>query len=189
MNIALYGGKFDPPHVGHLNVALQALKNIPHIDQLWLIPAKTHQWRNVYASGTDRLAMLKTFGQYDKRIKVSDIELQRPRPTITIDTVKEFKKKYPKHTFCWVMGSDNVATFSRWDDYKELQKLVPFWIYPRPGYQIKKLPKNFYAIPNYQTEVKKFSSTGIRKKINQGLAVDHMLTPEVYRYIVKKQLY
>lgn len=189
MDIAIYGGKFDPPHRGHLNVALQVLKKLPNIDELWLIPAKTHQWRDIYVSGKDRLAMLKTYCRYDSRIKICDIELRRRQPTTTIDTVRQLRKLYPKDHFVFVMGSDNVATFHLWNDYRELSRLIKFIIYPRPGFQATKLPKNFFLIPDFQAPKTIFSSSVVRQRLAQGKSVRSFLTPEVAKCIQDRNLY
>lgn len=189
MTIALYGGKFDPPHKGHLNVALQILKKIPDIQELWLIPAKTHQWRDIYASGKDRLAMLKTYQKCNPRIKASDIELKRKKPTTTIDTVRQLQKVYPQHQFFFIMGSDNVPSFDQWHEHKTLAKLIKFLIYPRPGYKTNKLPKYFAIVPGFTMTRTRYSSTTIRNLISKGKSVRNYITPGVATYIHRHNLY
>lgn len=189
MEIALYGGKFDPPHIGHLHVALETLRRLPKLDQLWLIPARTHQWRKIVASGDDRFAMLKTFTKYHPKIRVCDIELKQAKPTSTYNTVLELKKKFPKHHFVWILGSDNVPTFHLWDHHKELSGEIRFWIFPRLGYPISKLPKNFSVIPHFRFTSGNFSSSTIRQHLEKKLSIENALTPPVRLYLTGRRLY
>ena len=187
MNVALYGGKFDPPHLGHKNLIDQVLARMKFIDEVWIIPAKDHPWRKIYASGKDRKAMLELLGS--DRVKVLDLELKRKKPTITIDTVRELKKNYPKNNFFWICGSDTPETFHLWDKHEELVKLVKFYVYPRPGYVQKKLPKGFFAIPYLCLPRKKFSSTEARRLAAQEKPLRGLVAPAVEEYIQRHHLY
>src|SRR5438270_399427 len=101
MNIALFGGSFDPPHNSHRKVAEEVLKDLPEIDEVWLLPDNKHDWKTLEASPQDRLAMLK-FLEHN-RIKVSDIAIQHGGKTLTLDIIKQLQATTP-HKFVWICG-------------------------------------------------------------------------------------
>ncbi len=186
MNIAVFGGRFDPPHFGHLLVAEQVLEKMTKIDQVWLLPANTHPWKKMAASPLHRLNMTK-FLETEK-IKVSDLDIKRNGETYTIDTVRILKKDQANKYF-WVCGSDTLKEFSRWKNYKQLSKLVPFLVFPRGYYQIKKLPEGFSIVKNKGLITTNFSSTIIRKRIKMGLSITGLVPEKVEEYIRKHNLY
>src|SRR5579885_2003734 len=144
MNIAVFGGRFDPPHNGHIRIAKTLLKIRPDIDAIWLMPANTHPWKPMVASPADRLAMVK-FLEEDK-IKVSDRDIKRGGETYTIDTVRELIK-YRGNKYFWVCGIDQIKDFCRWKEYDELQNLIDFLVFPRPGFDAKtNLPAKFNLV-------------------------------------------
>jgi len=107
MNIALFGGRFDPPHDGHLAVAEEVL-NSPDIDEIWFIPDNQHHWSPTVASANDRLAMLRLIET--SRIKVSDIAIKKGGKTYTIDIVSQLQKQ-TRHTYTWICGADLIKDF------------------------------------------------------------------------------
>ena len=92
MKVAILGGKFDPPHYGHLLIAQQVLESDLKIDQVWLMPAKNHPWKKINASAEQRMEMVKLLT--NDKIKVSDVDLYRDGNIYTIDTVKILQQKY-----------------------------------------------------------------------------------------------
>src|SRR5690348_4467233 len=145
MNIAVFGGRFDPPHVGHLAVAKEILKVRPDIDEVWLIPANTHPWRPIVASAKDRFAMVKLMEE--EKIKAKDLDIVRGGETYTIDTIKLLFQENRNNIYHWVCGIDQIKDLYRWKEYDELQKLINFIVFPRKGYDEKtNLPKNVSLI-------------------------------------------
>ena len=186
MNIAVFGGRFDPPHVGHLQVAQGVLAAGLGIDQVWLLPANTHPWRPVTASAQDRLAMVKLM-QTDK-IKASDIDVARGGETYTIDTVRILLQDKTNRYF-WVCGIDQLKDLYRWKEYEELNYLINFIVFPRKGFDEKtNLPPRFTLIrdnfiPN------DISSSIIREKIRKGESLTGFITDPVAAYIQSHHLY
>lgn len=187
MNIAVLGGRFDPPHFGHYWVARQVLDHHPDIDELWFMPAREHQWKPVVASGDHRLAMLKTFE--GDRIKVSDIELKREGVSYTIDTVKEIKKN-GNHTIFWIVGADIVKEFGKWEKADELTSLCTFLVFPRDPYNLPSdLPQGFELIKHESLVTTNLSSTIVRDRLVRGWGISPFVPVEIAEYIRSNGLY
>lgn len=185
MNIAVLGGKFDPPHFGHLLAINQILEKIPYIDQILLIPVNTHPWKMIVASPADRLAMTKLL-ESDK-IKTSDIDIKRAGQTYTVDTVIELTLDRANKYF-WVSGSDILSEFNKWKNHKELVKKINFLIFPRGDYPIKNLPKGFELVPG-KLLTNNYSSAAIRIRVKNGLSIKGLVPDQVAEYIKIHNLY
>lgn len=125
MNIALYGGSFDPPHIGHVRVVEAALAALP-IDRLIIVPAYQNPLKQkVCASAHKRLEWLKVlFGDMPK-VEISDFEIRQNRSVYTIETVEHFRNK--DGTIYLIIGADNLENLSQWHCYEELNLLVT-WV-------------------------------------------------------------
>ncbi len=183
--VACLGFSANPPHVGHLDAAKQILRHAD-TDEVWLIPCNQHNFKRGLWSKKHRWAMTKLMeGQ---RIKACDIELQRKGISYTIDTVREIKKKYPNYFFTWIIGSDIIAdkNYLRWHKWRELSRLITFWVIQRPGFLIKKkrLSRCFNILNIKAPDV---SSTMIRDRLNKGLSIKQLVTPKVERYIKRNR--
>lgn len=191
MNITLFGGSFNPPHLGHEIVLKQifALKLIPHLDQIWLLPEYQHS----FAKNTDlapvehRLAMTKFL--LNHKIKLETCCIDQKMSGNTIEHITYLKNKFPRHQFSFLMGSDNLSSFTKWPRWKELLKLIPFYIYPRLGYPFKPLYTNMKPLTHPQQIITNISSTMIRRRISQGLPVEHLLPGAINRYLALNRLY
>lgn len=187
MTIAILGGRFDPPHWGHLWVAQQVLDFGPAIDEVWLIPAAQHQWKPTIASARDRLRMVSFLEA--ERIRTSDIELKRGGISYSVDTVKDIKERQ-HHQIYWIVGSDILPEFPRWEKTAELTRLATFLVFPRDPYTLPSvLPAGFQAIKSPDLLTSNLSSTIIRQRLGEGKSI-HGLVPEwVEEYITKRGLY
>lgn len=131
MDIALYGGSFDPPHNGHVQVALKALE-VLKIDRLIIVPAYQNPFKSATHIGADkRLKWLKTIFKPYPNIEISDFEISQKRAVYTIETVEHFA---PKDGVTYlIIGSDNLASLSKWHRYTELNNAVTWVIATREG--------------------------------------------------------
>lgn len=187
MKIAILGGRFDPPHIGHLLIVRQILEKRSDIKEVWLIPAGKHQWKKTEASAKHRLAMLQFFKS--DRIKISDTELSRKGISYTIDTVREIKEKY-NHSIYWIVGADIISEFQRWKKTEELINLATFIVFPRDPFALPiKLPKGFEEIRSKNLITTSLSSTIIRERIKKHLSITNLVPKEVEEYIKKHNLY
>ncbi len=180
MHIALFGGSFDPPHLGHQLVARQIIEH-KVAGEVWYVPVGQHEFGEVFSGSKhllparDRLAMLRLV-ESDK-IKVSTFETDRNRPSFTHTTLREMKANYPQHVFSWVIGSDQLPNFLKWDCESCLScassmlQEFRFFVYPRKGFEMAPLLPGMIALSGEEVG---FSSTQIR-----ALRKDHLVASEI----------
>jgi nicotinate-nucleotide adenylyltransferase len=187
MNIAVLGGRFDPPHIGHYLIAKQVLESGPDIDKVLLIPASEHQWKPINASGEDRVHMLQAFAE--EGIEVSAIELVRGGVSYTIETIKKLKKETGGNIF-WVVGSDIVSEFYKWERADELLQEAKFFVFPRDPYHLpESLPKGFQLFDHKGLITINLSSTVIRERVKNKKSIKGFVFEDVEKYIREKKLY
>lgn len=187
MKIALLGGSFDPPHIGHYLIVRQTLDFRKDIDKILLIPTYQHQWKPSFAPVEDRLMMTKSLVQ--EKTELSEIEIERKGISYTTDTVKTIKEQTGATLF-WIAGSDILFEFDRWEKTDELMSLTTFLVFPRDPYHLpKNLPKGFELIENKNLITTNISSTKIRDRIKNGLSINLLVPKEVQNYIKKQTLY
>ncbi len=132
--IALFGGSFDPPHIGH-EAVVKALCNFKDVDKVIVMPTFLNPFKSkFYAPSSLRVEWLKKiFSDYENVI-VSSYEVEQEKAVTTITTVKNLLKSYKK--IYLVIGADNLASLHKWHKYDELKELVTFVIAPRDGIEI-----------------------------------------------------
>lgn len=138
MRLGLYGGTFDPIHLGHLHV-IRTLLSDSIVDHIIVFPAGQPRLREhaPLASGADRRAMCQLAindlpGELRSRVEVNPIEILREGPSYTIDTVEAVKQAYPDDQLFWIVGTDAYANLDKWHRIEELKKLVEFIVIDRP---------------------------------------------------------
>jgi nicotinate-nucleotide adenylyltransferase len=185
MNIALFGGAFDPPHLGHQQVAAALLaKKI--VDEVWYVPVKQHPFSKQLRTTDDhRLAMLDLIQQPGTRTEM--YELENDEVSLSYITLKNLSTTYPEHTFSWVIGSDNLKDFHKWDFYQEMLQEFTFYVYPRAGYVFDPVYPGMIPLKDMQEVV--VSSTEIRNRIENGQSIDSLVDARVAAYIAQHQLY
>ena len=153
--IALFGGSFDPPHIGH-EAIVKALLNIKYIDKVIVIPTFLNPFKSQsFAPPELRLKWLEEIFNEYKRVEISDYEVKQKEKVPTIRSVKHFLKKYKK--IYLIIGADNLASLSKWKSFNELKELVTFIVASRDEI---KIPKEFLTLNIDE----KISSTQIRRK-------------------------
>lgn len=185
MQIALFGGAFDPPHVGHKLVADQLIKT-QTVDEVWFVPVFQHPWADRLgkyhlSEYADRVAMLELLlGEHQSIAHYRSV-------SYTYDTLEYFSAQHPENTFSWVMGTEYVSKF---DDFLSVHPGLSnyhFFIYPRAGYPAHELAANMElltSVPEIEA-----SSTQVRQLVREGASIDHAVIPEVAAYIQRGQLY
>ncbi|GIN10552.1 putative nicotinate-nucleotide adenylyltransferase [Shouchella clausii] len=184
--IGLFGGTFDPPHLGHLLIAQEALTTIK-LDEVWFVPVSTppHKDRTGLTSGKDRYDMVKAALLQEGRFRVCDIELIRKGKSYTIDTVRELKRTYPNDEFFFLIGGDMVDMLPEWRGIDELKQLVTFVAFNRPGASVKSRP-DVHFVPFVEVNI---SSSLIRERLAKGKPIRYFVTPEVEQLIEERNLY
>ncbi len=174
---ALYGGSFDPPHIGHEAVMKAALAQLP-IEELIVMPARLSPFKNAHAAPPQkRLAWLKAMTAFDKRITVSDMELTRPGPSYTLETVRALKPRY--ETLYLIVGADNLAGLRAWHGFEALDKLVTWVVADRDGIAV---PEGFIRL-NVSVPV---SSTSLRNRLDPR-AIPAVIRESVLKYYLKSE--
>ncbi|MDB6058190.1 MAG: nicotinate (nicotinamide) nucleotide adenylyltransferase [Verrucomicrobiales bacterium] len=179
MNFGLYGGSFDPVHLGHLLVAQAAHEEL-ELDRIFFIPAAHSPFKpQSHASpGADRLRLLRLALQGCTWAEIDDQEIRRGGVSYSIDTVRDYLQRFPKATLFYLIGADNVATLPKWRDANELAKLTEFVVIPRPGQQPMDLPAPFHGklLRGFPLAV---SSSEIRERVKSGLPIRNLVSPAV----------
>lgn len=187
--IALFGGSFNPIHIGHLILAEYA-RVIMNFDEVWLILSPLNPLKissKELLPDDIRLKMIQLAIEGFEGIKECDIELTMPRPNYTINTLRKLIEQYPDVEFSLLIGADNFANFDKWKDPDEICKLASVIVYPRLGYPMPD-GSNDYIKP-LDAPIIQISSTEIRKAIAKQRLVAPMLPPKVYDFIISNNLY
>lgn len=180
MRIAILGGSFDPIHKGHLQIAKTALKKLA-IEEVWFMPSlltplKQEQTTSYY----DRCQMiLRAIAPY-RHMRLSTLEGEWKDRSFTIRTVKELLRRYPMHSFCWLIGDDQAQHFDQWKASEELKQLLNFYVFNRANCELA-IPKGMWRV---KMELIAISSSQLRagKQLYQ-------LPRAVHDYIGKHGLY
>jgi nicotinate-nucleotide adenylyltransferase len=199
--IALFGGTFDPVHLGHTRVAAEAAKHIG-AEKIVFVPAKRSPLKGFTpcASDDDRFAMIALAIAGNKSFELSDYELKRPQPSYSLQTVKQFQSDYGGETeIYWLIGADSIEDLPHWYKICELIDECNLSTMYRAGFEppdfskfkklwgrkrVEKLQRSVV-----QTSLIDISSTEIRNKLAAGGDVTSMLHPDVAEYIRKHDLY
>jgi len=183
-HIILFGGVFDPPHLGHQQVTKQLLeKNIA--DEVWYVPTEVHDFEKNMTDSGHRVAMLKLILQDHSRIELCEIE--RGGVSHTYDTLKQLSAKHPDINFSWVIGADNLEKFHLWYQYEQMLKEFKFYVYPRKDCAMKPLYEGMIPLQDFKEVV--VSSTEIREKTKKGEPVKRLVDVGVEKYMIDNQLY
>lgn len=135
--IGIFGGTFDPIHLGHLNAVKQLDQSLNFDRVHWVLSARPPHKNQVSASIEHRYAMLQlALSQYD-RYWPDDTEITRVEKSYTVDTVDHFQQRYPQATLCLIIGADSLAKLHTWSRYTQLIEQVHIIVMQRPGYELK----------------------------------------------------
>ncbi len=174
MKVAIFGGSFDPPHVGHLAIVEHVLKELD-IDLLIVVPTYLNPFKSSYkAPPKRRLRWLKKLFLSKPKVVVSDFEIKQQRPVYAIETVEYVKRRFAPEKIYYIIGSDNLRDLHRWKNYKRLRKEVEFVVVTRPGFRSKSPFKTIrLSVP--------ISSTQLRSKPIQRY-LPKILAREIMRF-------
>jgi nicotinate-nucleotide adenylyltransferase len=179
MKLGLFGGSFDPVHLGHLLVTQAAIEELG-LDRLCFIPAAQSPFKpdNQPAPASLRLQWLRLALAGRTNCEIDDQEIRRGGVSYTIDTVRDYAKRCPQAELFYLIGTDNAAKLNEWREAGELARLVQFVVTPRPG----EAPANF-PTPFRGRTLKGFplaiSSSQIRARAKAGLPLEPLLPAPV----------
>jgi nicotinate-nucleotide adenylyltransferase len=188
LRLGVMGGTFDPIHLGHL-VAAEAAAEHFKLDSVIFIPAGDPWQKTTYASAQDRLAMTKLAVARYSNFQVSTIDIDRPGPTYTVDTLQELKKLEPRAELFFITGADSLSGIGTWKQVEELWPLATFVGVSRPGHALKAPIYAGARIELLEIPALSVSSTGIRAKVDSGESIDDLVPEAVSEYIKDQNLY
>ena len=187
--VGLYGGSFDPLHLGHLLVAQAAFEE-NQLDRLIFIPTARSPFKpnSLPAPAPLRAAMLRRALAGLRHFEVDTLEIERGGISYSIDTVRTYQQRYPNAQFFWLIGADHVAQLSDWRESDVLAQAVTFIVIPRPGQSetTRPLPWKLVQLRGWPLKV---SSSEIRTRISQGLPISHLVPPTVDETNTLEKLY
>ena len=193
--VAVFGGTFDPFHVGHLAVAEQARDGVL-ADEVWVVPAGVPPHRGpVMAGAADRLAMCRAAIEGRPRISALDLELSRPGPSYTLDTMRDLAVAHPGTQLWVVLGADAARQTSGWHEAGELLGTYHFVLVNRAGeapirhaeaIALGFLPELTRVVGIDSPDI---SGTEIRRRVAAGEPLSGMVSPAVAAIIEQRRLY
>ena len=189
MRIGLLGGTFNPVHRGHLLLALGAQRVLGLHRVLW-IPAHIPPHKPVEgnAAPEDRARMVRIALQGHAGFELSRVDLDRPPPSYTIETVRRLRRQYGGgHEWFFLVGSETARELPSWREIAKLRKLVRFAAIPRPGdSSAGVLAGGVIRLPVVTVPV---SSTQVRQRVRQGMEIGQLVPAGVARSIEERGLY
>ena len=195
MSIALYGGSFDPIHIGHLITAETALETY-NLERVIFIPSYITPLkdRKLEASDKNRFEMTKLSTKDNMKFEVSDFEISNEGVSYSYNTVKYFSELYKNEKIYFIIGTDRAKDLKKWYNIDELLKLVTFVFVARDEEDLYKIVDGdvFYKSISYEimkSPIIEISSSFIRDKIKNKNSIKYMITDECRSYIEELGLY
>ena len=188
MRLGLFGGTFDPPHIGHLLAASDAYETLS-LDRLIWIPAGTQPFKagDVHATPEQRAEMLEAMVAGDARFAVDRLEIERGGLSYTVETLDEYARRHPAARRFLLIGADLVGQLPEWREAERLAMLAEIVVLERDAGE-EPAPRAL-ASTRLQTRRVDVSSTEIRTRSRQGLPIHGFVTDAVSRYIAAAGLY
>lgn len=196
MNIAVFGGTFNPVHIGHIKL-VESIENKMHFDRIYIIPTKIppHKIAPKLASADDRINMCH-LAFNDEKYVISDYEIKQEGKSYTINTLRYLRQLYPDDDLFLLMGSDMLLAFHKWKEYKQIVKLATLVAIARHDEDIIKI-KNYIPFINsidgkciiINTTPIDISSSQIRQMIKDKREIACYLPEKIVKYIYNNKLY
>ncbi len=211
--IGVYGGSFDPIHIGHLRFAQLAIEYFS-LEKILFIPAYNlpHTYKDKVSDFKLRVKLISKAIEDNDKFELSEIESKREDKSYTIDTLRELNIIYPNAKLFFLMGSDSFLMINTWKNWKTLLNEYSHIVAVRPGYTLKKIEefaKSFNLkyetiserkIGNFYNEhlsikiltdssILDISSTDIRKRLKEGRDIRYLVPEKVYNLIISENLY
>lgn len=193
MRLAIFGGSFDPPHVGHLLAAQDAFDQLS-LDRIILVPTAVQPLKvgRTVATALQRLAMARLLVEGDARFEVSSVEVDRAGLSFTVDTLSGFADAYPTAERFLLLGADVLATFAQWREPERVLRLARPVVLQRDG-EPEMAPMVLGAastsVVRLGTRRIDVSSTEIRERVRLGKSIRGFVTDSVAAFIVRDGLY
>lgn len=193
MKIAILGGSFDPPHNGHVKIAREIIIETL-ADNVWPVPCFSHAFNKDLSSPNDRLNMTKMLEE--KNIVVSDYEIKKGGVSLSIETLNELSNLFPDNSFSWVIGSDQIEDFPKWENWQTIIEKFGLVVARRgEDKDVKKEADKVFGtglaskVIFLSSQIPDISSTDIRNRVKQSKPIHALVPKSVEEYIIKNKLY
>lgn len=190
MRIGILGGSFDPVHDGHVALAQAAIREL-RLDRLFFLPAKNSPLKlgTSPVPSRHRVNMIRLVARGIPRSAVSQMELRSSGPSYTVQTLRRFRKKYPGGSLFFVMGSDSLAAFKLWKDWRKIPSLCTLAVGLRRGRRDRIALDLRKKVLWLKSKMPPASSTEIRAGLKSGGKPPGGIPREVAGYILRQRLY
>ncbi len=191
MKTGIFGGTFNPPHMGHLIVAEHVRTGLG-LDKIFFIPSyiTPHKQEGESDLATERLEMTKLAALSNDKFECSDIEVKKKETSYSLQTVEYLLDQYPNDAFFLIVGMDNYLTFHLWKEPKKILEMTTLVVMNRPGYtkQINEIIGTnhvvFVDVPSVD-----ISSSDIRQRVKEKKSIHSLVPDNVEEYIISNGLY
>ena len=186
MRLGIFGGTFDPPHVGHLLVVADALEKL-RLDRVAFVPAAVQPLKagQQVTNPEHRLAMVRLLVGDDPRFSVDPIEIEREGLSYTVETLTAFAERHPQSERFFLVGTDVLASFGQWREPARVVRLATLAVMERDG-ETAHLPEGAIRVATRRVDV---SSTEIRERVRRGRTIRGFVPEAVEAYIASQRLY
>lgn len=188
--LGLFGGTFNPIHVGHL-LSVQEVADRLDLERVLFIPTHRPPHKDTPEVPTEhRLEMTRRAIQSNDRFEVSDLETELEGPSYSFNTVKDIRSRYPNHALFFLTGADELIDFPSWHRWRELLDMIQLVGMNRPGFPRDQVDEEvrsrttFVEVPSVDV-----SSSGIRSRRRQGRPIRYFVPESVWEFITKNDLY
>jgi nicotinate-nucleotide adenylyltransferase len=191
MNIGIFGGTFNPPHLGHLIVAEHAREHLG-LHRLVFVPSaiSPHKQGRETAAPHHRLRMLHLAVEGNHAFTVSDVEVLRGGISFTVDTLQELQGMFPQSRLVMLIGADNLNEFHLWRQPDRIMEMAEVVALTRPGFSADEVdPELGRRINICQVPAIGIEARQIRRRIREGLSIRYLVPAAVESYIIANQLY
>jgi nicotinate-nucleotide adenylyltransferase len=180
LRLGLFGGTFDPPHIGHLVVAQDVVETLG-LDRLLFVPARVppHKTEREISPPGIRLEMVLAMVAGNDRFGVSEVELRREGPSYTVDTLTHYREQKPEAEIFFLMGADQATALDTWQEPGRVSDLATLVVMDRAGAGAP--AGDFLSVPVTRVDL---SATEIRKRVLDGRSIRY-LVPEAVRQIIE----
>jgi nicotinate-nucleotide adenylyltransferase len=188
IRLGVMGGTFDPIHNGHL-VAASEVASALKLDQVVFVPTGAPENKPEVTGGEHRYLMTVIATAANPRFLVSRVDIDRNKPTYTVDTLTDLKNNYPDAELFFITGSDAIAQILAWKEVQRLWDLAHFVAVSRPGHtlQIPDVPEGTVTV--VEVPALSISSTDCRNRVSNGEPIWYLVPDGVVQYIGKHGLY
>lgn len=191
MRIGVFGGSFNPPHLGHLVVVESARDQLRLDKVVWVLSAQPPNKPDaVLAPPGARLEMTRLATGENSSFEASDIELRRSGPSYTVDTIDALAASYPDSTLILIIGADNFLEFSTWKSPAEILARADLAVMSRPGFGVRESKQDVARMATFVNVPQiGISGTDIRRRIKLGRSIRYLVPRSVESYIETRHLY